>query len=254
VSATAPHRLTGRPAAARLLAASIVLAAGLPAVPAAGRQLAVDPAAPVVARPAGLGPSCSGPGWFVHDDGGVENGVGWDPMTVSDGIYLDRFDLGPSPTTDVVTKACVRIGRLGGDSTVDFAINFWSLNGPGGDPDMLLGSVPATATGVPVGLPGQFYEVDVSGLGLPAQGVVGAGMRWNPMVDQGFFLMTDESPTTAFTDPVGSGDGGANWDNVVNGAPNVRTTTVRVQEGPDPLIFADGFESGDTSSWSATVP
>ena len=251
MSAIGTSPTLGRPAPAGRLAAGL-LTAGLLAAPAAGQQLHLGPVppTPVVARPAG--PACSGAGWLVHDDGTVENGVGWDPALVSDGIYVDRFNFGPPVSDEILGRACVRIGRTGGDSTIDFAVTFWTLDGPGGDPNRLLGSVPATATGVPVGLPGQFYEVDVSALGLRAEGVKGAGMRWSPQVDQGFFLMTDETITTAFTNPMGSGDGGATWDEVVNGAPSVRTTTVRVQEVP--TIFADGFESGDTSSWSTTVP
>lgn len=254
MSANAMPRPPCRSVASSLLAAAALLAAVVPAFPAIGRPAARAPTARVLARPAALGPACVGLGWIVHDDGSSENGLGWDAGLVSDGIYLDRFDLGPPGGGDIVTRVCLRIGRIGSDTAIDFDVDFWSFDGPGGDPGTHLGSVPATAIEVPVGLPGQFYEVDVSGLGLPAEGIVGAGMRWNPQAEQGFFLAFDETPATPFTDPVGSGDGGANWDNVANGAPNIRTTATRLQEGVDPSIFADGFESGDTSAWSDTVP
>lgn len=246
-----PRRLFGAGLPAVVCFLGVVAAVQETGVAAAGQETPSPPAARVVAQPAGA--ACAGPGWVVRDDGTPENGLGWDPNVVSDGTYVDRFDLGP-PGGDAVTRVCLRLARLGSDSSLDFDVTFWTLDGPGGDPNTLLGSVPATATGVPSGLPGQLYEVDVSGLGLPAQGMVGVGPRWNPQVDQDFFLLTDEGLASPFTDPMGSSDGGASWDNVVNALPNTQTTMVRVEQGPDLTIFSDGFESGDTSIWSLTTP
>ena len=81
----------------------------------------------------------------------------------------------------------------------------------------------------------------------------------------------DECPWTAVSNVAwatvtsgasGTGPGTVSYDVSVNTSPDPRTGTLTVagrtftihQEGFEPDIFADGFESGDTSRWSATVP
>ena len=213
---------------------------------------AAAPADPVAGNPtAGAAQTCDGAGWTVRDDGGFENAIGWS-NTVTDGLYVDRFDFG-SGSDDIFLRACVHLTRAGTDDSVDLALIFWSLDGPGGDPGTELASKPAVAKVVPAFPLAEFYDFEVTSLRLAAEGSWGVGMRWNPQSDQGFFIGIDESPGSAFTDPMGSSDSGMNWDSVINGIPNIRTTSIRVQTGPDPTIFSDGFESGDTSSWSGVV-
>ncbi len=234
---------------------ALVSGAGLLAVPATPQGptawTAHSARAPVVTS-VGVGPPCSGPGWTIHDDGTPENGISL-PLDISDGIFLDRFALGAG-SGKILSAVCVRLIRFSTDSVVDGTVTIWTLDGPGAEPNELLGSVPVTATGVPTSLPGQFYEVDVSPLGIPAQGDLGVGFGWNPTVDQDFFLLIDETNTTVFTNPMWSPDGGVNWDELVDAVPTVRTMFIRVKSELPVLIFADGFESGDTASWSATVP
>jgi hypothetical protein len=193
---------------------------------------------------------CDGDGWTVRDDDGFEDAVSWN-NTVTDGLYVDRFDFGSSD--DIFLKACVHLTRAGDDDSVDLALIFWSLDGPGGDPGKQLDSKAAVAHGVPAYPLGQSYEYDVTSLRLLASGQLGVGMRWNPQLDPGIFLAIDESPGSAFTDPMGSSTGGLSWDSVVNFNLDIRTTSIRVQTGPDPTIFSDGFESGNTTSWSGVV-
>jgi hypothetical protein len=83
------RRLRGRQPTAGLLAAAALLAG-----PAAGQEEGIlAPPVAAVARPDG--PPCSGPGWVVHDDGVPDNGVGWDPAVVGDGVYVeDGFESG----------------------------------------------------------------------------------------------------------------------------------------------------------------
>ena len=162
----------------------------------------------------------------------ADNGAGWDPAQVKDGIYLDRFSLGTGPTDDIIIKACIGFLQTGGDTEIDFGVDFWSFGGGGGFPVARIGTMPATATGVPSGLPGTFFEVDVSALQIPATGDIGVGPQWDPQADQGFFFPFDESPTSPFTDPVGSGNGGGSWDNMSNAFPNIRVTMARIQTGP----------------------
>lgn len=76
------------------------------------------PARTVRALALPAGPGCSGPGWVVRDDGTPENGLGWDPAVVSDGVYVDRFNLG-SAGSEVITRVCMRLARTGGDDSLD---------------------------------------------------------------------------------------------------------------------------------------
>src|SRR5690606_34514555 len=82
-------------------------------------------------------------------------------------------------------------------------------DGAGGSPGTLLGSVPATATGVPViaGLPvtASFYTVDLSGLGIEiADGSVYIGVQYAPLAaGANVFVSADQSPAN----PVGFAGG-----------------------------------------------
>lgn len=232
---------------------SLLLATLLTATSLASAATHRVPAQPVTGPTA-----CSGPSWIVHDDGTAENGIGWDPNTVSYGIYADSFDAGAA-TGEIVRSVCFRLGRTGTLSSFDFDVLFYlpaGLDGVGllgGTPGTLIGSVPATVNGVPP-FPGQFFQVDVSKAQVPAIGNFYTAIGYDVVASPGFFLATDHGVGSPFTDPLGSSDLGQNWDSVVNALPTIRTTMARVEQGPDPLIFADGFESGDTSSWSDTVP
>ena len=175
--------------------------------------------------------ACAGPDWIVRDDGTAENAAGWDSSQVSDGHYADRFNLNAAPPDHLIIKACIGFLQTGGDTTIDFGVDWWTFDGVG-FPDTRIGSIPATATGVPSGLPGAFYEVDVSPLQIPATGEVAVGPRWDPMEDEGFFFPFDETPASPFTDPVGTTDGGGTWDHMSNAFPNLRVTMVRLQTGP----------------------
>jgi len=77
---------------------------------------------------------------------------------------------------------------------------------------------------------------------------------WNAASNVGWATVTSGSP--------GMGSGTVTYDVSANSSPDPRTGTLTVagqaftvhQEGLGPDVFADGFESGDTSQWSATVP
>jgi len=77
---------------------------------------------------------------------------------------------------------------------------------------------------------------------------------WIAVSNVGWATVTSGSP--------GIGSGTVTYNVLANTSPDPRSGTLTVagqtftihQEGSGPDIFTDGFESGDTSRWSATVP
>jgi hypothetical protein len=130
----------------------------------------------------------------VKDDGTVETGYGWVPSAIW-GVYVQEFQATEftSPFLDAV---CVCWLRTSADDTIDFDLVIYG--DAGGVPEMTPHAViPATASEVPDGVAaaGEFWEVDVTGVTIgPGTWYIGA--RWNPSVDQYFFVCTDKSPET----------------------------------------------------------
>lgn len=130
----------------------------------------------------------------VVDDGSLESGYGWVPSVV-DGRYVQEF-----ASADFVppglASACVCWTRTREQDTVDFFVELYRLteDGPLAIPEV---SVPARAEAVPTFPDGAFYEVDISSPPLP-RGTFVLGVRWNPSVDQFFFVCADQSPETPF--------------------------------------------------------
>ena len=120
----------------------------------------------------------------VKDDGTPETGYGWVPSAI-DGIYVQEFHPSEFPSGRLET-ACICWMRTRADSTIDFEIVVFgeSQGVPLMEPAYV---IPATATDVPTALDGAFYEVDLSGLEL-GQDTFYLGARWNPSVDQFFFV------------------------------------------------------------------
>lgn len=145
-------------------------------------------------------PACDGELCAVQDDGSLESGYGWVP-SVDDGKYVQQIDSALLPNRRLETVcACWLRTRL--DSDVDFEVVFYeSVLDHKGELKPALepyASAPATATGVPLGIVGEFYEVDVRGIRL-AEGISYVGVRWDAMADQFFFVCVDQTPET---DPV----------------------------------------------------
>ncbi|MEE8525332.1 MAG: hypothetical protein V3T72_15455 [Thermoanaerobaculia bacterium] len=140
-------------------------------------------------------PACEG--CAVQDDGSLESGYGWVP-SVDDGQYVQQIDSAQLPNRRLET-VCVCWLRTRMDSDVDFEVVFYeSVLDEKGEPKPALepyASVPATATGVPLGIVGAFYEVDVRGIQL-AEGISYVGVRWDAMADQFFFVCLDQTPET----------------------------------------------------------
>ncbi len=142
-------------------------------------------------------PACIGDECLVQDDGSLESGYGWVP-SVDDGKYVLEVDSSELPTSRLDT-VCVCWLRTQTDSDVDFEVVFYeSVLDDKGELKPALkpyASVPALATGVPQGIVGAFYEVDVSGVEI-AQGISYVGVRWDARANPFFFVCVDQSPET----------------------------------------------------------
>jgi hypothetical protein len=184
-------------AAARfaLLPAATLLAAAWTASPGRAEPIAAELEGQNTPEPACDGETCA-----VREDGSLESGYGWVP-SVDDGKYVQQIDSSLLPNRRL-EDVCVCWLRTRQDSSVDFEVVFYDVVlDDEGDPKPALepyASVPATATGVPLGIVGAFYEVDVRGI-LLAEGISYVGVRWDASADQFFFVCVDQ---TSETEPV----------------------------------------------------
>lgn len=198
--------------------------------------------------PAGLGQRGAGScdQGIAYDDGTFESFFG-----ASLDLYLVmHFDL---PAAAVPLRVCVCWMSLGVPET-PYEVVFYDDDGPGGAPGTPLGSVPAFASGIPTSPSWRFYEVDTAdaGIGPGGQGLyVGVLI---PSSDAGLLgSCVDESPTTPERPSYASFDG-TSWESIPDFSvvwEDYRALGVRVVAAD--LIFADGFESGDTGGWSGAV-
>ncbi|MDY7096268.1 MAG: hypothetical protein SX243_25105 [Acidobacteriota bacterium] len=124
-----------------------------------------------------------------YDDGEADNGYGVaNTATFYDNVM--RFDLGASNLSVEEFEVC--FSRLGSDPDIDFEINFWAADGPGGAPGTFIDGFLATAEDVSLDLAGTYYLFDLSpfDLMLPNQTVY-AGVGWDPSSEQDFFVCSD---------------------------------------------------------------
>ncbi len=162
--------------------------------------LAVSPAdatsrTTAVERQAGTipGPGCED--GLVLDDGTAETAYGWVPSAVW-GEYVQTFPVGPLVSSRV-DSVCVCWTRTRTDDALDFEIVVYSGSeySPGRTE---LFSFPASVVAVPQWPDAAFVEVqappDAPALNASVHHI---GVRWNPSVDQFFFLCADQSPTDA---------------------------------------------------------
>ncbi len=153
-------------------------------------------------------------GGVIKDDGSVETGYGYVPSATM-GQYIQRFhsDEFSSPK---LSKVCICLLRSRNDNDIDYEIVFYG--DAGGRPlPQPYATVPATATEVPKGVAeaGRFYEVDVTGVTLPT-GTSYIGARWDPSASTFFFVCTDRSEETEWTDVFSMEDRAPVWTNIKN--------------------------------------
>ncbi len=137
------------------------------------------------------GPGCDD--GLILDDGSVETAYGWVPSAVW-GEYVQTFPVEPLVSSRL-DSVCVCWTRTRADDTLDFEIVVYS--GSEYSPRRTeLFSFPASLASVPQWPDSIFVEVQVP----PDAPVLNAsvhhiGVRWDPSVDQFFFVCADQSPT-----------------------------------------------------------
>jgi len=150
------------------------------------------------------GPACDD--GAVKDDGTAESGKGWVP-SVLEGQYVQEYSSADFPTFRL-ESLCLCWLRTNPDASIDYEVVFYeAVPAPDDETpetfdlvpaEQPYAVVPATATGVPNGVPGAFYEVDLGSIPIPL-GTFYAGVRWDASASQFFFLCTDTTPTTPAT-------------------------------------------------------
>lgn len=155
-------------------------------IDAAPRTAAVD-------RHAGTipGPACED--GLILDDGTAETAYGWVPSAIW-GEFVQTFPVGPLISSRL-ESVCVCWTRTRSDDALDFEVVVYS--GTQGNPGRAeLYSIQASLDAVPEWPDAAFVEVEIP-LDAPVLGggFHHIGVRWNPSVDQFFFLCADQSPT-----------------------------------------------------------
>ncbi len=137
------------------------------------------------------GPACED--GIILDDGTMETAYGWVPSAIW-GEYVQLFSREAMSST-ILDSICVCWTRTREDDSLDFEIVVYRQgpDAPGATPYM---TIPAHVDGVPRYGEGRFYEISTAEFSrtLPA-GDWSVGVRWNPSVDQFFFLCADQSPS-----------------------------------------------------------
>ena len=154
------------------------------------------------------GPNC--PGGLIKDDGSAETGWGWVPTAIR-GQYLQELNSGELPTR-FLDRICICWLRTRQDADLDFDIVIYGQQAdlPAAVPFAV---VPAQVRGLPQGVPNAtFFEFALPNIEVPA-GTFYIGPRWNPSLDQFFFVCADTTATTPPTNLWFIDDRAEGWDN-----------------------------------------
>jgi hypothetical protein len=146
-------------------------------------------------RTRGVGVDCEGaPGLVIHDDGTVENAYTGNGAWEGGVRIVDKFT--PTAYPASISAVCLAFAGSAGVDNLDFDIVVYADNGPGGAPGTELGSMAASATGIPqypVTTP-TWYGYDLSSIySTVASGSLYVGIRWQPASPSRIFLLADES-------------------------------------------------------------
>ncbi|HEX3555677.1 MAG TPA: hypothetical protein VIA62_20840 [Thermoanaerobaculia bacterium] len=181
--------------------------AALAAVPCAAQL--IDPH--VIAMPAeqkAVTPQCSG--GVVYDSGSFTAGYTIGSGNPGDATLVMKFTLPPGTNRLDQVCACFTRANSSAPSSMSFEAVVYNDDGPGGGPGTFLGSVPATASAIPVAGGFQFYSVNFAGSGIVLpDNVVYVGVRW----PGGPIALCGDSASTTQRTSYGSGNSGASWTN-----------------------------------------
>jgi subtilisin family serine protease len=192
---------------------------------------------------------CDGePGIIIHDDGSVENGYSGNPAVVSEVIFVDRFTPDSYPAN--FWAVCVAFISQG-PTSLNFNIVLYADDGPGGAPGTQLGSMAATATGMPggVGAP-VWHSYDISSLGISVtSGDVYIGVSWAPS-SPNVFVSSDQSTTNppGFAGGYWWNDNAGVWATIQSAFPDYRSLMVRAVQAQT------GCNSPTDLPWVSVTP
>lgn len=193
------------------------------------QPLALNPDVGAVGPIIAGGANCAG--GEIYDDGTAENGYSGNPAVVSNFQGAQQFTPAAYPGT--YDTVCLGLVSLGGP-TLNFNIEVHDDDGAGGTPGTMLGSVAASAAGIPGGLPCAFYSFDITSMGLNiTSGSVFIGVQWNPQTFPSRFVCADESVTTPLHPGFANFNTGSGWQPFNDPAlfPNYRALIVRAIPG-----------------------
>ena len=143
-----------------------------------------------VPLPAGLSPMPSSinqvvdceveSGIIIHDDGTINNGYTRPPDDVNEVIFVDLFT--PSDYPASFTAVCVAFLSLG-PTSLDFDVVLFANDGPAGAPGTELGSLPVSASDIPIWPDNEpvwlAYDISVLDVSINT-GSVYIGVRYEP--------------------------------------------------------------------------
>jgi len=176
----------------------------------------------------------------VLDDGTLESGYGWVPSVI-DGRYVQRFDAADFRSRKM-EEICICWTRTREDDEVRFRVELYRDRGgqPALSPEA---SVEVVATAVPAYPDGAFTSVDVSDADMQAPtDVFYLGVRWDPSVDDRFFVCVDQTETTPVVDGWFIDDRADEWTSVLDSndpifdAHRAMMIRARAVEGYFPLV------------------
>ena len=146
----------------------------------------------------------------VYDTGSFTAGYSIGSGNPDDATMVMKFTLPAGTTRLDQVCGCFTRSNVAGPSSMSFEAVVYNDDGPGGQPGTFLGSVTATASGIPMTAP-QFYSIDFTGSGivLPDTSVY-VGFRW-PGGNIG--LCGDDRAATPLHTSYGSANSGASWIN-----------------------------------------
>lgn len=136
------------------------------------------------------------PGNVAFDDGTVESGYGWVP-SVTSGIYVQELPASMAPH-GALTEVCICWLRTRADDSIDFSVVIYA-DVDGAPSEEPVHVVPASATGVPLGIVGRFYPVAVGLVHVPSDPFY-VGVSWDASADGFFFVCNDRTPATPIVD------------------------------------------------------
>jgi uncharacterized repeat protein (TIGR01451 family) len=189
----------------KALLALVVVALGVGTLGA--QPLALNPEVGAVGPIVRGAADCAG--GEIYDDGTAENGYSGNPAVVSN--FQGAMQFTPAAYPGTYDTVCLGLVSLGGPN-LTFNIEVHDDDGAGGTPGTLLGTVAASAAGIPGGLPCAFYSFDVTSMGLNIpSGSVFIGVQWNPQTFPSRFICSDESGTTPLRPGFANFNTGSGW-------------------------------------------